>query len=283
MRLLFLIIMSFNIISLCSQTYTGQLINSETGQTVPFANIGIVGKSIGTASNDKGWFKIELDEKYDKNNLHISCIGFENKSYLIKDFKFEIININNFRIELSPKSYLINEVVIRPAKSKTYTLGNFCDPGSTYGNTFYSKELGTEIGVLIKLPRKKNSAYLKSFRFYVGEFAFKTFPVRINIYNLKDGQPHENILIEPIFLDIMSTGEHDIDLTEYNIMVDGDFFISLEYYKVPDISVGRLVFWAVHNRKINRGNSFYRLASHGNWQPEMFDNVGFSVQVEIEQ
>lgn len=270
---------ALSMFSSISQTYSGMVVNSENGEPVAFANIGIAGRNIGTVSDAGGWFEIQLDDMYDKDLLRISCIGYSEKEIVTGNFKKKAgVNGQN-RIELSPISYQLDEVLIRPQKTKSYTLGYYCDPNSAYGNAFYSKELGTEIGVVINLPRKKKQAYVKRFRFYVGEFTFDKFPVRLNIYELQDGLPKNNILREPIFIEITSAGEYDLDLSGYNITATGDFFVSLEYFRVPDNNEGQLVFCSVHTRK-NKGDSYYRWTSQGNWQKEMFDKVGFSVEVE---
>jgi hypothetical protein len=280
---LLIIIFTFYSFNSFPQRYSGQLINIENGQPIPYANIGIIGKNIGTASDVAGRFNMELNSKYNKDTLCISCIGYESRKYLVSDFKDKLRSIAKVKIELTPKTYQLDEVIIQPFDTKIYTLGNFCESNSCYGNAFYSKELGTEVGVIIKIPLEKNKAFLNNFRFYVGEFTFYKFPVRLNIYNLKKGLPYENILIEPIFVEITSVGEYIIDLKKYNIITNGDFFISLEYYKIPDSSEGKLVFCAIHNEEMYKGNGYYRLASQGNWECEMFDNIGFSVQVECEE
>ena len=266
-----------------SQTYSGQIIDIESGNPVPYANIGIIGKNLGTASDANGFFKIELNSKFDKDTLGISCIGYTNRKYQISSFKNDVRNPDKVKVDLSPKIYQLTEVTIKPVKRKIYTLGNYCDSNSSYGNAFYSKQLGTEIGVLIKLPHKKDKAYLQTFRFFVGEFTFEKFPVRLNIYNLKNNRPNENILTEPIYVEINSEGEYIIDLKKYNIRLNEDFFISLEYYKIPDRTIGKLIFCATHRKNDDKGNSYFRLTSQGNWEPEPVDNVGFSVQVECEK
>lgn len=284
MKILLLItLLNFVFLSSFPQIHSCQLINRESGQPVSYANIGITGENIGTVSDDSGRFKIPLDPKFDNDTLRISCIGYEETTYLVRDFKEAAGNAGQFKIELSPKSYLLDEVIIQPVDTETYTLGNFCESNSPYGNAFYSDMLGTEMGVVIILPRRKKEAFLKSFRFYVGEFTYDTFPVRLNVYNLKDDQPHENILAEPIFLEISSVGEYNIDLEKFNIRTNGPFFISLEYYRIADQAEGKLTFCAVHRRKMNDGNGYYRLTSHGDWKREMFDNVGFSVEAECEK
>jgi hypothetical protein len=213
--------------------------------------------------------------------LCISCIGYESRTYLIHNFKNIFRNTEQITIELKPKIYQLEEVIVKPIDLETYTLGNFCESNSAYGNAFYSKELGTEIGVLVNLPDNKNNAYLQNFRFYVGKFTFDKFPVRLNVYNLKNGKPNENILTEPIFIELTSVGEYIIELEKYQIITNGDFFISLEYYRVSDGKTGELMFCAVENR--NKRNGYFRLTSQGSWMPEFAANTGFSVQVKCEE
>jgi hypothetical protein len=255
----------------------------ESGLPIPYANIGIINKNIGTVSNPKGWLTIEIDNEFNNDTLCISCIGYESKKYLIAELKNSLKDIEQLKIELKPKIYQLEEIIVKPIDLETYTLGNFCEPDSPYGNSFPSKNLGTEIGVMIKLPKDVDKAYLKELRFYVGEFTYDYFTVRLNVYNIKDGLPDKNILNEQIFIDINSTGEYKINLQRKNIATTGDFFVFLEYFKIPDQHEGKLIFCAVHNPDIYKGNGYYRLTSHGKWNREYGDNLGFSVKVECEE
>ena len=264
-----------------SQTYSGQIIDQHSGAPIPYANIGIVNENIGTVSNAKGEFKIELNNKYDNGVLFISCIGYERKAYLISSLRNYFRSIDKIIIELQPKVYKLNEVVVKPIGTKIYTLGYPCESNSAYGNAFYSKKLGTEIGVIIKLPDNKSTAYLQNFRFEVGKFTYDEFPVRLNVYNLRNDKPYENILTEPIFIKITKAGKYIIDLEKYKIITNGDFCISLEYYRVADSKEGELTFCAVEEE--NNGNGYFRLTSQGSWMPETVANTGFSVQVKCEE
>lgn len=264
-----------------SQTYSGQIIDEHSGAAIPYANIGIVNKNIGTVSNIKGEFKLELNNKYDNDTLFISCIGYERRAYLISSFKETFRSADKIIIELKPEIYKLADVVVRPIGTKIYTLGNSCESNSAYGNAFYSAELGTEVGVLIKLPDDKSIAYLQDFRFEVGKFTYDKFPVRLNVYNLVNGKPNENILREPIFIEITKTGEYIVNLEKYKIITNGDFFISLEDYRVANSKEGELIFCAVE--KENNGNGYYRLTSQGSWMPEVVANTGFSVRVKCEE
>ena len=264
-----------------SQIYSGKLVDKNSRITIPYVNIGIVNKNIGTVSNAKGEFKLELNSAKENDTLFISCIGYERKEYLISSFINSFGSIDQILIELQPKIYELADVVIKPFGTKIYTLGNFCESNSAYGNAFYSKELGTEIGILIKLPDNKNIAFLQNFRFEVGKFTFDKFPVRLNVYDVINGMPNENILREPIFININSTDEYIVEMEKYKIITNGDFFITLEYYRIADGKEGELVFCAVENE--NNGNGYFRLTSQGSWMPEIVANTGFSVQIKCEE
>jgi hypothetical protein len=283
MRLIGIIISALFVFFASAQDYSGYIVNAESGEPVPYANIGIINRGVGTVSDAEGWFEIELDSDFDRDTICISCIGYTDKKFPVEHFKHLTRRASNNNIKLSPLIYQLGEVIVKPKETRIYTLGNFCDSSSCYGNTFHSRQLGTEIGIIMELPRKKDQAFLKSLRFYVGECTYDSFPVRVNIYDLEDGFPGVNILREAIFVDITSPGEYLIPFSNYNITVEGDFFVSLEYYRAHKKEEGKLVFCAVHNRKKYKGNGLYRLTSHGTWTPEYGDNLGFSVEVECER
>ncbi len=282
MKVIYLLIIYFMNYSLAfSQTYSGKLFDKQSEKPIPYANIGIANKNIGTVSNADGVFNLELNSIENNDSLFISCIGYERKSYLVSNFKGFFRSKDQIIIELQPKIYEMSEVVVRPMGTKLYTLGNFCEPDSPYGNAFYSKKLGTEMSVKIELPEDKEIAHLQNFRFGVGKFTFDKFRVRLNVYNLANGVPAENILTEQIFVDITSDGTYVIDLKKYKIITHGDFFISLEYFTVPDREEGELIFCSVQQE--DERNGYYRLTSYGSWTHEIVANIGFSVQIRCEE
>jgi hypothetical protein len=92
-----------------SQTFTtASVVDLETNISLPFVNIGIKGTYIGTTTNLNGEFNINLpaDPKY--RTLVFSCIGYENKEYIVKEGE------TNMLIKLKPHTYDISEVTIMP-------------------------------------------------------------------------------------------------------------------------------------------------------------------------
>lgn len=67
-QILFLIISLFLSITSYSQSeINGEIKNIENNEPIPYVNIGVFEKKVGTVSNDKGYFSIKLNETVKKN------------------------------------------------------------------------------------------------------------------------------------------------------------------------------------------------------------------------
>ena len=94
------------------QDYKGQVLNASSKNPIPFVNIGILEKGIGTVSDEEGFFHLPL------NNLHIkptdtlvfSSLGYETKKILVKEA--DIVYADYPKVELIPTTYNLNEVVV---------------------------------------------------------------------------------------------------------------------------------------------------------------------------
>ena len=59
--------------------YAGSVVDAETGQPIPFVNVGVVGRSIGTVSDVDGSFLLELppNRLSGTDLIRISSLGYE--------------------------------------------------------------------------------------------------------------------------------------------------------------------------------------------------------------
>ncbi|MFO7828412.1 MAG: carboxypeptidase-like regulatory domain-containing protein [Bacteroidales bacterium] len=89
-------------------TITGLIVDNETGEPLPYANISIFGKSIGTISNEEGDFVFKFPAKFLESNLVVSFIGYKNATIPVAELSHDenIIYLNRDMISLQ-------EVVIR--------------------------------------------------------------------------------------------------------------------------------------------------------------------------
>lgn len=88
------------------QVISGQLKDQKTGKGIPYANIGIPERGIGTTSNDDGKFTFKVPEYYSSSTLIVSVIGYKTFKNPVKQFTSPVI------IELEPTSYTLAEIEI---------------------------------------------------------------------------------------------------------------------------------------------------------------------------
>jgi len=93
-NILLIIIASLNLVFSYSQEkkIKGVIIdNSNT--PIMYANIGVLNKPLGTVSNEKGKFSLNIYKNYIQDTLKVSCLGYKSKELLIKTSK---LNSNGF-------------------------------------------------------------------------------------------------------------------------------------------------------------------------------------------
>lgn len=242
---------------------TGSVVNAENNLPIEYVNIGIVGKNIGTISDMNGQFDFSIEPQYLNDSLLFSCVGYESYSMRISDMK------ENNIIHLKEKSFLLNEVIVKSRKFKERVFGITAKKG--IGLTgFENNNLGYECGLLMK---NKKRAELRSVNINISSCAYDTIFYRLNIYEVKEKNNFENILVEPIYViaskeDIFN-GSIKVDLTGYNVVVNGNFLVTLEH--IRDLGNGGLWFPTSLKQK-----TYYRKTSQGKWETAP---IGFSLSV----
>lgn len=207
---------------------SGKITESKSGLPIPYASIGIAGKHYGTLSNEDGAFKFKLPYITDLDTLKISAIGFETLGFVkseIKGFKDKVISLNPISVDLS-------EVKVKPKTVKQKVLGN--KNYSTRNCTAFMNEENNWRGsqAAIKAGNKKGqSVYIENFNFYIIKNTYTdSLKFRLMFYSISaKGYPSKTFLKKPIvFKTNVKQGVVTVDLNEYYITTDDDFFISLE-------------------------------------------------------
>ena len=217
--------------------HQGTILDAQYGDPLPYVNIGVIGKNVGTVSDNDGNFTLTISSEYDEDSLQISMIGYERLRFKVADFKQQIQAQPT--IELEPSIAQLDEIVIESSGfKKEKVLGNTTTSTAITGG-FSENNLGNEVGIVMKI--KKSPSYLKEFNTFITISDYDTVKFRLNVYDLKDGLPNKNLLKENIFITTtIKEGQLTVDLSEYNIFVEDDFFISLEW--IEDLGEGNLYF-----------------------------------------
>jgi len=257
--------------TLNAQTAISGIIKStDSEEALAYANIGILGQGVGTVSNENGLFKLQINEKHYQDSLKISIIGYKSRTFLVQDFVTEIERESI--IYLAEKVMELNEVVVTNRKLKNRTLGNRTT-SKIISDGFDSDQLGNEAGLVIKI--KRSPTYVQSFHASIAKNEHEKLKFRLNFYNLKDGLPHENILKENIIVtSTIKSGMLSVDLKKYDIIMEEDFFVSIEW--IEDFGDGDLRF----SIGFLGSPVIYREASQARWTIINAIGPGFTVKVK---
>ena len=237
-----------------SQTKKGKVLLKDTNSGIAFVNIGVIGGNIGTVTDESGNFSIALDNKYDKDSIRFSMIGYDSKSFLISSFKKDSISV----VYLSPKSYKLPELKVVYRKPKEVMLGSPV-VSNLLRSGFATNDLGSELGVKIKV---RGTVKLKDINFNVAVCTFDSVTYRLNIYELVNETEYRNILTKPIYITFTKDKINNaisFDLKKYSIMVEGDILVALELYR--DLGPGSLLF----HTEYFTGSTFRRKTIEGAW------------------
>lgn len=228
----------------------GTVIDAESLETLPYVNIGIKKKSIGTVSNSQGTFKLKLDvSKHLHDTLIFSHIGFESQKVPLE--KFDELR----RIKMQPVINDLQEVVVMGKAPKEKKIGRHSKGlGLTHANfyTYYEKEvddrLSKEKGMKFRI---KKNCYLKTLNFNISSNEFETLKFRINFYKLENGIPTDLIVQKNIIFEIKNAflGWFSVDLRPYEIYLEKE---------LEDVVVS--VQW-VESVKLNEKSKYFSLST----------------------
>ena len=261
----------FFVLPIWAQTsLIGQVLDSATKEPIPYVNIGVLNKNIGTVSDDEGYFQFEVNAQQNgKDTLRLSMIGFESKTYILSDY----LKQNPLEIYLSEETTALEEVILTSARREFQIkkLGNKTTSKTIYAS-FTSNKLGNEMGFIVRA--RKRPMILKKFNISIVENDYGPIKFRVNLYDVLNGLPNKTILNKNIFLETeVSSGIVSLDLTPYEIVIDKEFFITIEW--IEDLGPGKLFF----SGGFFGAPLYAREVSQGNWTKIGNVSVGMNLDV----
>ena len=267
---LLLLVFILNVHAVLAQNISGIVINAEDKQPVDFVNIGIAGKNVGTVTDVNGCFHLSVDPCFSCDSLLFSRIGYNSCSIKIADLMIDSIMV----VPLKEKTYELSELKITPRKFKTRTLG-VTTKFKKMNAGFEHNLLGYECGILMKV---KKSALIKKVNIHIATCTYDTILYRLNIYKVQGKRTFVNMLKEPVYITMPGSAVKDeiqLDLQSKNIVVDGNFLITLEHVK--DLGEGLLYFCAGFGEK-----TYFRKTSQGKWETVPI-GISISVLADVEK
>ncbi len=270
MKLFIILFLLQSSVLLLGQQISGTVFEKNSDAPVEFVNIGIVGKNVGTVSDQNGEYALQIDPQYYNDTLIFSCIGYHSYFVRVSDF----IHLNNGNVNLEKKEYELAEVVVRPKRIKEKTLGITIKSKLAVG-CFADSIKRREVGILMK---NKNKVFLKEINLNVAICTYDSIFYRINIYKASKDMLFENILTNPIYISSSKEEVKDkitIDLRHLYLELNGDFLVTFE--TVKNLGTGHLCFPASLLHK-----TYVRRESQGVWET-VPAGISISALVDVER
>ncbi|MDO5637527.1 MAG: carboxypeptidase-like regulatory domain-containing protein [Myroides sp.] len=213
-----------------AQVINGTIYSESEDFPIPYTKIGVQGENIGVVTNENGHFSIDLTNANPAGKIIIEVAGHDIFLEDIKDF----VQQNNREIFLTHQAIELQELVITPrvlidktwgVKTKTKSVLFVVNPddGQGISNTETAFRFNT------KKPAKINKINLNVANINTDQPVI----LRYSIYNEKDGFPHKNILEEEITEELTADkiidGTFALDVSDYNIWVQGKFFVAIHF------------------------------------------------------
>jgi CarboxypepD_reg-like domain len=261
-----LICLFFNVLN-AQITLSHKITDCKTGAPVPYVHIGIAEKSFGTTSNEEGFFTLNVPEKFIRDTLTISFVGYETKRLPINSIKSDF--------KLCPSDIQLKEFVFVPKKEKV--LGRTKEGGNSTVAWFGNRK-GYEIARFISNSKKVSA---KRIGLYVTENAFDTLKVLVTFYKANGNKVGESINTKPYFWDARGNvkGWLYYDLPK-QIQIEGDFFVGLEIVKSVEskgVKGGLMLQGNYTLKKV----MYVRAKSQDAWKSEPF-LISLKVVFEVE-
>jgi len=262
--------------------FLGQVVDTETGKPIPFVNIGVVNRGIGTVSNEEGNFLLQFrrERVQPGDILRVSSLGYVPTEVPLARLKQ---STKEFVFRLQPTAIDLDEVVVSTAElfevEEEVGYPNLAGKGIGYWKD--SIALGGELGSRIRVD--KGLRRLNALFFQVMDNPSDSIQLRVNIYDVDKKRALPGPNLNTSGRSILYTLRHGeiftfIDLRPFDIWVRDDFIVTLELLGVYGTDKVGLSLSAARK---SAGRSFRRFASQGVWEKIDEAVVGYTLQTTL--
>ncbi len=252
--------------SLAAQTQdfrlNGVVKDGKTGTPIAFANIGIEGKGVGTASTASGTFALEIPRSYAMDTLVFSALGYEKVRRSIQN----LVREKQWSIILSAKKQDLNEVVVYGQKLLKATLGSRMVSPMASGAYIGGGRPGASLVTLFQMPRYP--AYLDRVAVHVrSNKKEQSFKLRLRIMKADRTIPGDDLLERSrIVTSKIKKGWIEFSFEDEPLTVNEPVFIGVEWIEQANNRVtARSAFPRISYVESKSDGAFTRTTSLGNW------------------
>jgi predicted alpha/beta superfamily hydrolase len=236
-------------------TVSGTVVSSASGETLPFVNIGIKRKNVGTASLVNGTFSIVIPSQHTNDTLTFSTVGYEALDLPLKMITGQkVILLKQKVAQLEPVLVTTHKLVEQKVGIKGNSNIHFVDASTNQDDVF-------EIAQVIKLGDAHSKITSVNLLIYEDRSDSATF--RINFYAVEQNAPGKRIVEKSIVqTKKIEAGWLKFDLSQYHIYLKKSFVIGIEF--IPTGKKSKPITYELKLGGPTR--SFVRKSSQGEWE-----------------
>ncbi|MFD2785772.1 carboxypeptidase-like regulatory domain-containing protein [Hymenobacter rubripertinctus] len=248
-----------------AQTLTGTITGGPAAGPVPYANLGIPGKSVGTVADEHGAYQLTYTAANLTDTVRISSLGYEPQSRLLQEL------LTHPAVVLIPVAVGLADVRVQAPGlyKRNRTLGNTKNSESIVFK-LQAEHLGAEMGMVVLLKHAPTKVLKAHFNVIYRQP--DTLRFRVNLYRLlPNGKPSdEKLLTRNLLVTTANRTDTNAPLTvaleDDRLVVDEDFLLTLEWIgggNVEQVS-NNLTFPSA----IGYGNGpmYFRKSSQDTWK-----------------
>lgn len=247
------------------QTLAGTITAASAAEPIPYANLGIPGKSVGTVADEHGAYQLAYTAANLTDTVRISSVGYEPQQVLLRD----LVARPGVRLTRAAVGLGAVRVLAPGLYKRNRTLG--CTSNSEMIiSKLKADHLGAEMGMVISLKHKPTKILTASFNVLYSQP--DTLRFRVNLYKmLANGKPsEEKLLTRNLVVTTASraTGKSPltVDLAADQLVVDEDFLLTLEWIDGGDVQQvsKNLAFSSALG--YGNGSIYFRKTSQDDWE-----------------
>ncbi|GET20297.1 carboxypeptidase-like regulatory domain-containing protein [Prolixibacter denitrificans] len=264
-------------------TIKGIVIDNATGKPVQYANIGIEGTFLGSASNASGQFEFNVPASEKNGYLYASAVGYETvkravssinssesivlkmepQSYKIEDVDISAQSLVLYRILREASQKISDNYLLGPLSSQAYYRNDITENGKLIHHREAAVEISDKTGYVKETPAQEQK-----------DINYRFMEVRTNVpvSSLADGMTQMDELLS---YDIVRNSSgvlnnkflHDYDLTLDKVtQLDGDSIWVINYtLNHPDISHTGDFYVTAYKGKIYISKKNYAVVKNETW------------------
>ena len=213
------------VVSLGQTIYKGSLHNNRTNEIIPYASVGLMKENIGTNADENGNFELKSFMSFPDDTLIISCLGYQ-----VLKIKVSGFDNSSLVMQLKEESIGLKEVVVSNiARPKSDILNKFLKPSHEY--TISNTQLAQHFQI------KRTNAKLVGIKICYSGYGpkYKNSIYRLRIYAMDSLTKAPSYDLYDKIIEVKAKGPMAfVNLKKYKIIIpDNDFFIAIEWLKVP--------------------------------------------------